>query len=1212
MPSSCPSSESGSDPPVERENGRKDESDLTDAMTAKNVPFVHLHFHTEYSLLDGACQIERVMETAHELGMNSVAITDHGSLYGVVDFYKKAKDKGIKPVLGCEVYVASGSMRERKTVSGRSWSNHLVLLAQNNEGYRNLVRLVSLAHLEGFYYKPRIDKELLKKHNRGLIGLSSCLKGEVASACVENDLDKAVRVAGEYSEILGKDNFFLELQDHGIPEQRVANRGILDVARRTGLPLVATNDVHYLKPEHAEAHEVLLCLQTQTVMSDPKRMRYSSNQFFMKSGAEMLALFPDHPAAIQNTVDIAKRCDIDLRLDKELHFPQYGVPAGFDQKTYLTKIAKEGLERRYGIADLDRPKTDAEKRVSDRFRFEMGVIEKTGFINYFLVVWDFIRFAHEQKIPVGPGRGSGAGSIVAYGLGITGIDPLCYNLLFERFLNPERVSPPDFDIDFCQARRGEVIEYVRDKYGRDNTAQIITFGTLGAKTVIRDIGRVLEIPLIECDRLAKLVPEEPGMTLEKALKINPDLQRATQTDENAKRIMKYARVLEGLPRNPGTHAAGVVIGERPLIDIVPLTRDKDSEIITQFEMKPLGQIGLLKMDFLGLKTLTVIQEAVDHIKRSKGIDLDMSKLPMDDQATFDLLSRADTVGVFQVESKGMRDLLRRIGLTKFEDLIAMIALFRPGPMNMLDDYVNRKAGRVKLEYDHPLLEPILKETYGVMLYQEQVQQVSNVLAGFSLGQGDILRRAMGKKDEREMASMRDKFVEGCAKANKIAPKLANKIFDDIYKFAGYGFNKSHSAAYAIVSYQTAYLKAHYPVEFMAALLSSEIGNTEKLPVFVAESQEMGIEILPPNVNDSETRFKPVGDSIRYGLAGVKNVGVGAVQAIVAEREKSGPFKGLVGFCARLDSQAVNKKTLESLIACGAFDFTGMSRGRLANGIEFAMNRAASAQRDRLAGQMSLLSMLDPGASNNGEEELPPAPPWPESQMLAAERELLGFYISGHPLTEFKWTLKTFSLADTKKLEELASGTPTRLGGLVAQYKKRFTKQDQKPMAVFDLEHLDGTLEVVVFPDAFRDYEVHLKDAAAVMVCGELSKDEEQMRIKAWEIYPLKDVHRQFAERVSIHIPAANLEDAKLWKIKELLAKHPGDTPVTICLQFPTGEKVFVETHSAFKVAATDQLVMDVEHALGEESVYVAVNRRPCKRSNSGKTPWGARRNGNAN
>jgi DNA polymerase-3 subunit alpha len=1134
------------------------------------------------------------MKTAAELGMTQVAITDHGTLYGIIDFYKQAKAAGIKPILGCEVYVAHGSMLEKKTGPGKSQSNHLVLLAENEEGYNNLIYLVSKAHLEGFYYKPRIDKELLSGHHKGLIALSACLKGEVAGHCADNNLEAAAKAADEYVQIMGRENFYLEVQDHGLPEQKVANRGIIELAKRMKLPLVATNDVHYLKAEHAEAHEVLLCLQTQTVMSDEKRMKYSSDQFYMKSGAEMMKLFGEIPEAISNTLVIADRCNVELELGKKLHFPTYQVPDGFQHKEYLIKMAKEGLRACYGIEDLDHPKNDLEKRVSERFYYELGIIEKTKFINYFLVVWDFINYSKKNKIPVGPGRGSGAGSMVAYALGITGIDPLRYNLIFERFLNPERVSPPDFDIDFCQSRRGEVIEYVKGKYGRENVAQIVTFGTLGAKTVIRDIGRALEIPLQECDRLAKMVPEDPKMTLEKALEQNPEFREMAEKDANAKRILKYARVLEGLPRNPGTHAAGVVIGEKPLIELVPLSRDKDKEIITQFEMVPLEQVGLLKMDFLGLKTLTVIQEAVDNVKMTCGIELDMMKIPIDDPETFALLNRGDTVGVFQLESPGMRDLLKRINLTCVEELIAMIALYRPGPMDMIPDYIDRKHGKVKIQYAHPLLEPVLKETYGVMIYQEQVQQASNVLAGFSLGQGDILRRAMGKKKPEEMAKQRSKFIEGCVKTNKIPEKKAGEIFDTIERFAGYGFNKSHSAAYGIVSFQTAYLKAHHPSEFMAAMLSSEMGNTEKLPGFVAEAQEMGIQILAPNVNDSDVRFKPVPEGIRYGLAGVKNVGTGAVEALVKERRANGPFKGLVDFCIRVDSQAVNRKTLESLVRCGAFDFTGLSRGRLFNGIDYAMSRASSIQRDRKSGQTSLFDMLGGSSESSATDDLPSAEPWPESQMLSAEKELLGFYISGHPLTAHEWTLKRYSLADTQALKQVPSGTLTRIGGLVTQLQKKFTKKSQKPMAVFKLEHLSGIVEVVVFPDTFENFGVHLKEEAPVMVCGELVNAED-IRMKAAELYPLADVPRFFSKTFNIHIPTPRMEDHVMDHLKEILIRHRGDTQVILCLQFPAGEKVFLETHRSFKVTPCEKLIRDIEHLLGEDSVYVDVNKSPCRR-----------------
>jgi DNA polymerase-3 subunit alpha len=1171
------------------------------------LPFAHLHFHTEFSLLDGACRISKAAELAQSMGMTALAITDHGVMYGVIDFYKKAKDKGIKPILGCEAYLARGNMADRKLEDGsRSQSNHLVLLAATNEGYYNLVHLISKAHLEGFYYKPRIDKALLAAHAKGLIGTSACLKGDIPEAIAKGDLDKATQLAGEYSDIFGKGNFFLELQNHGIAEQRVCNEGILEVHRRTGLPLICSNDVHYLKPEHYDAHDVMLCLQTGTTINDPNRMRYQSDQFFMKSPQQMYALFGEFPEALKNTALIAERCNVELKLGgKELHFPTYAVPEGYSQKEYLIKLGREGLKRRYGLNDLDHPRDDHEKLVVDRFRYEVQVIEKTGFINYYLVVWDFIHYAQSQGIPVGPGRGSGAGSILAYALGITGIDPLRYNLFFERFLNPERVSPPDFDIDFCQWRRGEVIDYVKKKYGTENCAQIITFGSLGAKTVIRDLGRVLEIPLSECDRLAKMVPEVPDMTLEKALKENPEFRKACETEPNAQRIIKYAEVLEGLPRNPGIHAAGVVIGEKPLIEILPLSRDKDKQVITQFEMKPLESVGLLKMDFLGLKTLTIVQEAVEWVERNHGVKLDVSTLPMDDQPTFDLLNRGDTVAVFQVESKGMRDMLRKIGVGRFEDLIALIALFRPGPMQFLDNFGERKNGRASIEYDHPLLESILKETYGIMIYQEQVMQATNVLAGFSLGEGDMMRRAMGKKNPEEMARMRAKFVSGCEKANHIPAKKAEKIFDNIEKFAGYGFNKSHSAAYAVVGWQTAWLKAHYPVEFMAANLSVDISASDRLAELIAECQEMDLEVLPPDVNESGVRFTPLvpgtggrARGIRFGLAGIKNVGLSAVEGIVQERAAQGPFKGLIDFCTRVDGQLVNRKTLESLVRCGAFDFMKLPRSRLFAGIDFAMKRAASLQNDRRSGQGSLFDMLGGGGGApkaDESQELPAAEPWPASQDLSAEKELLGFYISGHPLAAHQAALQRYSLTDFAGLEQLPTDTPTRIGGLVTLFNKRFTKKTQEPMGVFRLETLEGSLEAVAFPDAFRDYGVHLRDEAPVLLTGTLKKQDGQYKIEVAEIFPLTDCHRHFVEKVSVHLPAARCDDEKVRGLKTIFRSHPGDVTVVICIEYPTGQKVFIGTDRSFKVAADEAFVHDVNHLLGEESCYLQVKQEPILR-----------------
>ena len=933
-------------------------------------------------------------------------------------------------------------------------------------------------------------------------------------------------------------------------------------------------------------------------MSDPKRMRYPTSEFYMKSGEEMARLFHDQPEALRHTLDIAERCHVDLKFG-ELHFPVFQVRDGLTQKQHLISLAKAGLKHRYGVEDVDHPRDAREREIVDRYTYELGVIEKTEFINYFLVVWDFVNFARQSRIPVGPGRGSGAGSLLAYALGITGIDPLRYGLIFERFLNPERVSPPDFDIDFCQTRRGEVIEYVRNKYGKENVAQIITFGSLGAKTVIRDVGRVLDVPFSECDRLAKMIPEDPKMTLTLALEQNPEFKKTYETNVTCKQILDYGFVLEGLSRNAGTHAAGVVIGEKPLVEIIPLTRDKDKEIITQYSMDPLGEIGLLKMDFLGLKTLTVIEEAVDLIRETRGVSVDMETLPMDDKPTYDLLKRGDTVGVFQLESGGMRDLIRRVGLDRIEDLIAMIALYRPGPMNMLEEYVARKTGKSKIAYDHPLLEPVLEETYGVMIYQEQVQRAANVLAGYSLGQGDVLRRAMGKKKAEEMAKQREVFVTGCAKKNKIPQAKAEDIFDKLEKFAGYGFNKSHSAAYAIIAYRTAYLKANYPEAFMAALLSSEMGNADKLPVFMVEARAMGLEILPPDVNESGVRFRPLDRAIRFGLAGVKNVGEGAAEAIVAERTRNGPCKHLLDFCGRLDGQAVNKKVIESLIRSGAFDRLGGHRAQLFKSVDFAMNRAASAERDRRSGQGSLFDAVPETREALSSAELPPAEPWSESDLLAGERELLGIYMSGHPLSQHASLLETYQLATVHQLAELAEGTATRLGGLIAKVDVKITKK-KETMAILQMEDLDGSVEVVVFPDAYRQYVQHLVKDTAVLLCGDVSRKDDRVTIRAAEIYPLAEAPKYFADRLSIHVPAVNLVEEKLVSIRQILSEHSGQTPVIICLEYPSAKKVFLNTEASLRVTPDEALIHKLEHYLGEETVYVAVNPSPCRRSRQKK------------
>ncbi|MCA1808463.1 MAG: DNA polymerase III subunit alpha, partial [Lentisphaerae bacterium] len=1126
-----------------------------------------------------------------------------GVMYGVVEFYKEAKARGIKPIIGCEVYEAPGSRHDRKAEGATSAVNHLVLLATDDTGYHNLMRLVSTAHLEGFYYKPRIDREILAQHARGLIGLSACIKGRVAEEILAGGPEAGARQAGVYTDIFGKDNFFLEIQDHGIPEQRRVNAAMLQLSKKNGWPLVASNDVHYLAREHAEAHEVLLCIQTGTVMSDPNRMRYASQEFYLKSGADMARLFKEAPAALANTVEIAHRCNVELEFN-QLKFPVFQPPAGFNQKSYLEQLCGEGLLRRYQVADAANPRDDREKQIIDRMKFELGVIENTGFVGYFLVVWDFVRFAREQRIPVGPGRGSGAGSLVSYLLGITNIDPLRYALVFERFLNPERISPPDFDIDFCQSRRGEVIEYVKEKYGRDCVAQIITFGSLGAKTVIRDVGRVLQVPLSDADRLAKLVPEELDITLPDALQKSPEFKKASETDESARRILPYALVLEGLYRNAGVHAAGVVISEHPLIDMLPLSLDKSGEMVTQYSKDHVEALGMLKADFLGLKTLTVLEETVNLVRQTRGVEIDIEALPMDDPATYELLRRGDTVGVFQLESKGMRDLVRRISLDRIEDLIAMIALYRPGPMNMLNDYVDRKTGKVKIAYDHPRLEPILAETYGIMLYQEQVQQAAQKLAGYSLGQGDILRRAMGKKKPEEMETQRHDFIDGCRKTSKIPTAQAEKIFENIAKFASYGFNKSHSAGYALIAYQTAYLKANFPEAFMSALISSEIGNTDKLPVYISEARVMDLTIQPPDVNLSGVRFMPGERSIRFGLAGIKNVGVGMAEALVAERENNGPYENLVDFCLRLDPRVLNRKTLETLARCGAFDCFGAHRARLFAGADTALRRAESLRHDQQTGQGSLFALLDEQPAADA-DVLPECPPWPENELLAGEKELLGVYMSGHPLSQYEPLLRRYRLATVASLMDLEDGSVTRIGGLVAAVEKKITRNKDQ-MAILRIEDVEGILEAVVYPDAFREYAEVLTENAAVMVCGEVSRNEQAVKMKVFEVYPLEQAPRFFTDRVSLHLQAASLSDELLEQIRQLLERHPGNTPAVFCLQFPKGEEVFMNTDSIYSVAVTDGLISDLEHLLGVDNVFVAVKDRPCLKN--GRPNGFARRN----
>ncbi len=1165
----------------------------------KHSEFVHLHLHTEYSLLDGACRISDAVAKARACKMPAIAITDHGNMYGAIEFYKAAQEAGLKPIIGCEAYIAPGSRLDKKSTSARDAAYHLVLLAKDETGYRNLVKLISAAHLEGFYYKPRIDKEILAQHSKGLIGFTSCLKGEVPNKIKDDQLDQAKTALDEYRHIFEPGDFYVELHNHGIAEQAKVNRVLMDWAKEFNLPLVATNDVHYVEREHWEAHDCLICLGTQAQVADPKRMRYPEGQFYLRTPEEMRELFVEAPEAVTNTLAVAEKCNLRLEFGK-LRFPVYHPPGGLSRERYLEQLVTEGVRARYGI-DPGNPKDDREKAILARVNHELQVIEKQGFTSYFLIVWDFVDFARRNGIPVGPGRGSAAGSLVAYLLRITDIDPLRYGLFFERFLNPERVSPPDIDMDFCYNRRPEVIEYVRKKYGADHVAQIITFGTLGAKMVVRDLGRVLGLSYGECDRIAKMIPPDLNMTLDRALEMSAELKAAYRNEEIVRRIIDYGRTLEGLARNASTHAAGVVIGAEPLTNIVPLTRGTNSdEIVTQYSMNPLGDLGLLKMDFLGLKTLTVIKETLDLIEQTTGRRLDINQIPLDDPKTFELLNKANTIGVFQLESSGMRDLCRRIGVDSIEVINALIALYRPGPMQFIDDYIARKHGKVKVEYDHPLLEPILKETFGIFVYQEQVMQAANVLAGYTLGGADILRRAMGKKKPEEMEKQRSTFIKGCAEKNKIPRAKAEKIFDTLARFAGYGFNKSHSAAYAVVAYQTAYLKANYPVEFMAALLSNELANTDKIQLFINECRHMGIEVLPPDINQSGVRFSVDNGRIRFGLAAIKNVGEIAVQNIIAVREAGGKFKSFADFCERIDPRVVNRKVVECLVKCGAFDSLEPARAKVFAEIEYQLNRAASLQRDRERGQAALFDVTPVNARFQATGKMPQVE-WSQSEMLAFEKELLGFYVTGHPLSQYADILRRYELASSAQLAQLQDGQATRIGGIISKLQPRTTKQG-KPMAILTLEDLDGSVEVLVFPEAYAKSAAHLKADAAIFVTGTVNLREDKPKIYAERILPLADVPKHFTKAMHIRLSAATANDDVLARVRDVLRAHQGSVPVLFCFIYPDGKLVFMETHEHFCVAPTDELARELEAILGEDSVWLKVDAEKLAAKN-GSRRW---------
>jgi DNA polymerase III subunit alpha len=1145
--------------------------------------FVHLHNHSQFSLLDGAQRIEEMVDQAVAFKMPAVAITDHGNLFGAIRFVEKCKEKGIKPILGCEIYVAPGSRLDRTPPrEGQKPYHHLILLVENRKGYQNLLKLVTQAYLDGFYYKPRIDKELLARHAEGLIGTSACLGGEVAGRLMGEDEEGAERAAAEYREILGKGNFFLEVQDQGIPEERKVNEGLARISRRLELPRVGTNDCHFLHRDDHFSHQVLVCIQTGKTVNDPERLKYTQEHYF-KSSEEMLSVFADLPEAVESTLRIAERCDFDLGLS-ENHLPRFAVPGGDSVEGYFEKMAWEGFDRRRGLWEALLSKGHLRNPMEtyrQRLESEIRMVKAMGFPGYFLIVWDFIRYARERGIPVGPGRGSAAGSLVAYCLGITDIDPLQYGLLFERFLNPERVSLPDIDIDFCMRRRGEVIEYVRNRYGQENVAQIITFGTMAARAVIRDAGRGLDIPYGDVDRIAKLVPPELDATVDKALATVPQLKTAYETDEKIRQLLDVARRLEGLTRHASTHAAGVVISPTPIVEFAPLCVTKESEVITQYAKDEIEKIGLLKMDFLGLKTLTLLEDCLKRVREDQGIELSLESLPLDDPETYSLFCQARTSGVFQFESHGMQDILRKLQPDRFEDLIALNALYRPGPIKsgMIDEYIRGRHGKAAA---HPLprLKEILDETYGVIVYQEQVMRIASLLGGFSLGQADLLRRAMGKKKQKEMDAMRPPFLEG-ARERGIPSKEAQKIFEMMAQFAGYGFNKSHSAAYALIAYQTAYLKARYPLQFMAALLTVEKEVTDNVVKYVGECREMTIPVHPPDINRSGLDFTVEGKSLRFGLGAIKNVGDGTIESVLAARDRVGSFASLSQLCREVDSRSMNRKALESLIKSGALDSLGASRAGLMRSLEGCVAAAQKEVRDQAAGQGSLFGGEAPGTpppafAPQGEE-------WSSRERLAFEKETLGFYVSGHPLLEHLSALESLRGTSTRGLTPEASGKTILMGGMIGSLKKRKTRRGDW-MAVFLLEDLEGNVEVVVFPELYKSSQGRIEDDRTVVVKGKAELEDGRWRIIAEEISPLSGAAERRARRVVLEVNASGLQTERVVQVHRLLADHPGECPVEIRVTQPGGYRLTLRPDPGLRVGPDPALTAALEEVLGKGSV----------------------------
>ena len=1148
------------------------------------MEFAHLHVHTEYSLLDGSNKIHEYVARVKELGMNSAAITDHGVMFGCIDFYRAAKAAGIKPILGCEVYVAPGSRFDREAGQTENRYYHMVLLAENNQGYQNLMKIVSKAFIDGFYYKPRVDLELLEEYHEGIIALSACLAGEVAKNLTRGFYEEAKKAALRYQEIFGEGNFFLEMQDHGIPEQQRVNQQLLRMHQETGIELVVTNDVHYTYDTDVEAHDILLCVQTGKRLQDEDRMRYEGGQYYVKSPEEMLKLFPYIPEALENTQKIADRCDVEIEFGVT-KLPKFDVPAPYTSWEYLNKLCYDGLKERY-TENLD--------ELGKRLEYELGVIQKMGYVDYFLIVWDFIRFARDHDIMVGPGRGSAAGSLVSYTLGITKLDPIKYDLLFERFLNPERVSMPDIDVDFCFERRQEVIDYVVEKYGKDRVVQIVTFGTMAARGVIRDVGRVMDLPYAQCDSIAKMIPTEPNITIDKALKMNPELRTLYETDETVKKLIDMSRRLEGLPRHTSMHAAGVVISQKSVDEYVPLSRASDGSIVTQFTMTTLEELGLLKMDFLGLRTLTVIQNAVKLAEQNQGVKLDIDHINYEDKKVYEMLGAGKTDGVFQLESGGMTSFMKELKPESLEDVIAGISLYRPGPMDFIPQYIKGKNNADSITYDCPELEPILKPTYGCIVYQEQVMQIVRSLGGYTLGRSDLLRRAMSKKKAAVMEKERQNFVYGNAEegvpgcVNRGIPEqIANKIYDEMIDFAKYAFNKSHAAAYALVAYQTAYLKYYFPVEFMAALMTSVIDNPSKVAEYILSSRKMGIAILPPDINRGYSSFSVDGTSIRYGLSAIKGVGKPVIAAIVAEREERGLFKNLRDFIERMSGREVNKKTIENLIKAGAMDeLPGNRRQKMMVYVQI-VDSIAQEKKNTMAGQMSLFDLVSEEEKSAFEIRMPNVTEYTKEDRLAFEKEVLGIYISGHPLEEYeeRWR-KNISAVTTDFLPDEETGTPAVhdgakeiVGGMITAKTIKYTKTN-KVMAFLTLEDLVGTVEIVVFP---RDYEKNVQFMNVdekVFIQGRVAaEDDKASKLICESMYSFDEVPRE------LWFQFENKEEflAKEQELYEDLRDSDGKDSVVIFIKSP---KAIKRLGPSRNIRIHPQLLSKLYEKYGQQNVKV--------------------------